>query len=240
MNGSLAELPALVRGVCDGVADLEGVDVAICPPNVYLSKVIDLATGSAVEVGAQNLAAEPPGAYTGETAGEMLTDLGCALVLVGHSERRTLYGENNELVGRKFVRALECGLKPVLCIGETQAERESEQTEDVVGAQLDAVLQTAGAAGVEAGVIAYEPVWAIGTGLTASPEQAQAVHAFIRERIAAMSKPVAEGVRILYGGSVKPGNAAQLCQMPDIDGGLIGGAALVAEDFVGICQATVN
>ena len=235
MNGSLSDLSSLVGGICEGCVGGQQTEIAICPPFVYLSKVIELVAGSAVGVGAQSLANEKPGAFTGEVAGEMLRDIGCRYVIVGHSERRSLYGEDSQLVANKYARALACGLTPILCVGEQQSDRESGATETVVGAQLQAVLDTSGAQGVGQGIIAYEPVWAIGTGLTATPDEAQAVHAFIRGTVAKHSATVADRIQILYGGSVKPGNAAELFAMPDIDGGLIGGAALVAEDFLGIC-----
>jgi triosephosphate isomerase len=167
----------------------------------------------------------------------MLTDFGCAYVIVGHSERRQYHGEDDELVARKYARAVEHGLVPILCVGETLEQRERGEMERVVAAHVDGVINLSGVEAFSKGVIAYEPVWAIGTGVTATPEQAQEVHAFIRERIAARNAEVAAGLRILYGGSMKPGNAAELMAQPDIDGGLIGGASLVADDFLGICQA---
>jgi len=237
MNGSLSSLSSLVGSICEGHGRKDLVDVAICPPFVYLTKVIELTRGTVVGVGGQSLAKEEPGAFTGEVAGEMLKDIGCTYVIVGHSERRSLYGEDDQRVADKYARALACGLTPILCVGEQREDRERGATESVVGAQLQAVLGTSGADGLGQGIIAYEPVWAIGTGLTATPDEAQAVHAFIRRSLATQSAAVAENTRILYGGSVKPGNAAELFAMADIDGGLIGGAALVAEDFLGICAA---
>ena len=191
-------------------------------------------------LGAQDLSEFDSGAYTGEVSGQMLAEVGCAYVLVGHSERRALFGDSDERVAAKFVAALKAGLVPVLCVGETLSEREAGSTEQVVGRQLGAALQAAGVGALERAVVAYEPVWAIGTGRTASSEQAQQAHAFLRGRIAQSDARVAAGVRILYGGSVKPGNAAELFAMPDVDGGLIGGASLVASDFLAICQAAVR
>jgi triosephosphate isomerase len=183
------------------------------------------------------LSDQAPGAFTGEIAGAMLKDFGCSMVIVGHSERRALYAESDDLVARKFRAAQQSGLIPILCVGELLSEREANQTEAVVARQLDAVVAQAGVAALATAVIAYEPVWAIGTGRTASPEQAQAVHRFIRARIAASDARIADGLRILYGGSVKASNAKELFAQPDIDGGLIGGASLNADEFVAICRA---
>ena len=177
------------------------------------------------------------GAFTGQTSAAMLNDLNCKYVILGHSERRQFYGETDQSVAGKTAKALEAGLIPIVCVGESQAEREGGITEEVVGRQLKAVLDHVGVDAFAKSVIAYEPVWAIGTGLTASPEQAQEVHAFIRGMLAAENEAVAQQCQILYGGSMKPGNAAELIANPDIDGGLIGGAALAAEDFLGICKA---
>jgi len=191
-------------------------------------------------LGAQNVSEFAPGAYTGEVSASMLAEVGCAYTLVGHSERRALFGESDIQVAAKFDAAQKAGLVPVLCVGETLAEREAGLTEKVVGRQLDAVLDAAVAGGLARALVAYEPVWAIGTGRTASSQQAQDVHAFLRERIAARDATIAAGVRILYGGSVKPANAAELFAMPDVDGGLIGGASLVANDFLAICEAAAR
>ena len=193
--------------------------------------------GTGVVLGAQNLSEHAEGAFTGEVAPSMLRDVGCTHVLVGHSERRSLYGESDAIVAAKFVAAQVAGLVPVLCVGETLAEREAGLTQEVVDRQLAAVLDAAGVAAMRQAVVAYEPVWAIGTGRTASPAQAQAVHAGIRAVLAAHDPDVAAGVRILYGGSVKPQGAEELFRQPDIDGGLVGGAALVAGDFLAICRA---
>ena len=236
MNGSLASAHALVGAILPGVGGLKS-EVAVCPPYVYLETVGALLKGSVVALGAQNVAREDPGAFTGEIAAPMLRDLGCKYVIVGHSERRALYGESDALVAEKYGRALREGLVPILCVGELLEERDAGHTEQVVARQLDAVLTRSGVADLGRGVVAYEPVWAIGTGRTATPEQAQEVHGFIRGRIAGHDPGVAAGLRILYGGSVKGSNAVGLFAMPDIDGGLIGGASLLAEDFLAICRA---
>ena len=237
MNGSTASARALLADIKAGVAAVAKCEVAVCPPFIYLPLAQAELTNTAIAWGAQNLSTEAVGAFTGEISAAMLLDCGCSYVIVGHSERRTLYGEDDQRVATKFAVALAAGLKPILCVGETLEERELGITEAVIARQLDAVIATQGASALAAGVIAYEPVWAIGTGKTATPEQAQQVHAFIRGRVAAQDASVAEGLRILYGGSMKPGNAAELMAQPDIDGGLIGGAALVASDFLGICRA---
>ncbi|MDZ7753742.1 MAG: triose-phosphate isomerase [Gammaproteobacteria bacterium] len=236
MNGSRDSAKSLVEGVVAGVQGL-GAEVAVCPPCVYLEQVGRLVDGSAVKLGAQNMAKEEPGAFTGEVAGAMLRDMGCHYVILGHSERRSLYGEDDAVVAAKTGRALADGLSPIVCVGELLDERQTGTTEVVIGRQLDAVLDAVGAAGIARGVIAYEPVWAIGTGMTATPEQAQEVHAFIRARVAKHDTGVAAGLRILYGGSVKGDNAEGLFGQPDIDGGLIGGASLKVDDFVAICRA---
>lgn len=237
MNGSTASVRELLASVQAGVGAVSKSEVAVCPPYVYVPQTQAALTGSSIAWGAQNLSIESSGAFTGEIAASMLLDFGCTYVIVGHSERRSLYGEDDALVARKFAVARAAGLKPILCVGETLEERERGVTEAVVARQLDAVIDLEGVAALADGVIAYEPVWAIGTGKTATPEQAQDVHAFIRARVAEHSGEVAQGLRILYGGSMKPGNAAELMAKEDIDGGLIGGAALVASDFLGICKA---
>ena len=237
MNGSTASARELLAGIKAGVAGVAKCEVAVCPPYVYLPLAREELVNTRIAWGAQNLSTEAVGAFTGEISAAMLLDLGCTYVIVGHSERRTLYGEDDDRVATKFAVARAAGLKPILCVGETLEEREQGITEVVIARQLDTVIGAHGAAALAAGVIAYEPVWAIGTGQTASPEQAQEVHAFIRGRIATHDAGVANDLRILYGGSMKPGNAVELMAQPDIDGGLIGGAALVASDFLGICQA---
>lgn len=237
MFGRLARNKALLEGVSAGVRDLRNTDCAVCAPFPYLAQVQTLLHGSNVAWGAQNMSQHDEGAYTGEVAAGMLVEFGCRYVILGHSERRGLYHESDETVAMKFDAALNAGLKPILCVGETLEEREAGITEEVVARQLDAILNRAGVKALGKAVVAYEPVWAIGTGKTASPEQAQAVHAFIRQRVAKLDGQVAQGLCILYGGSVKAANAAELFSMADIDGGLIGGASLVAEDFVAICRA---
>ncbi len=237
MYGRLASNQALLQGVLAGVRDLRGADYAVCVPYPYLAQVQGLLQGSNVAWGAQNLSPQEEGAFTGAVAPGMLVDFGCRYVIIGHSERRGLFHESNEIASAKFDAALKAGMTPIFCVGETLTERESGVTEKVVATQLDAVLNRAGAKSLSNAVVAYEPVWAIGTGKTATPEQAQAVHAFIRQRVAQQDSQVAQSLCILYGGSVKAANAVELFGMPDIDGGLIGGASLVAEDFVAICRA---
>ncbi|MDX8400656.1 MAG: triose-phosphate isomerase [Gallionellaceae bacterium] len=237
MYGRLASNKALLDGVLAGVRSLEGADYAVCVPYPYLAQAQSILQDSNVAWGAQNLSQNEEGAFTGAVAPGMLADFGCRYVIIGHSERRGLFHESNTSASAKFDAAQKAGLTPVFCVGETLAERESGVTEQVVATQLDAVLAHAGAAGLANAVVAYEPVWAIGTGKTASPEQAQAVHAFIRQRVAQQDSQVAQALCILYGGSVKAANAAELFAMADIDGGLIGGASLVADDFVAICRA---
>ncbi|MDD5404427.1 MAG: triose-phosphate isomerase [Sulfuricella sp.] len=237
MHGSLAENKVLLDALVPRLASLKGASYAVCVPYPYLFQAQQALQGTNIAWGAQNLSQHDKGAFTGEVSASMLVDFGCKYVLVGHSERRALYGEDDAMVAAKFVAAQKAGLTPVLCVGETLAEREGGVTEQVVARQLDAVLALAGAAGLARSIVAYEPVWAIGTGKTASPEQAQAVHAFIRSKVAEASAEVAAGLVIQYGGSVKAANAAQLFSMPDIDGGLIGGAALSADEFAAICRA---
>ena len=237
MNGTLESVTTLVEGIKAGLDSVTKAEVAVCPPFVFLDRVNQLIAGASIALGAQNVAKEDRGAYTGEIAAPMLKDVGCKYVIVGHSERRAIYGETDSLVAEKYARGLQEGLTPILCVGEFLEEREAGKTEEVVARQLDAVIEKVGIAGVGDGVIAYEPVWAIGTGRTASPEQAQDVHAFIRETLVSRDAAVAAGTRILYGGSMKGSNAEGLIGMADIDGGLIGGASLKAEEFLAICRA---
>jgi len=237
MNGTIQSAESLVKEIKAGMDRVKAAEVAICPPFVYIPVIRPIIEGTGIALGAQNLAKEDPGAFTGEVAAPMLLDFACVYVIVGHSERRAYYGESDELVAEKFVRAQKEGLIPILCVGELLEERESGKTEEVVARQLDAVIKAAGIGAFTNAVIAYEPVWAIGTGKTATPDQAQDVHAFIRNRVAQHDAAVAEKVRIQYGGSVNTGNAAELFAMPDIDGGLIGGASLKSEDFLTICAA---
>lgn len=237
MHGNLARNKALLEAVLAGVKDLRGADYGVCVPYPYLAQAQCLLLGSNIAWGAQNLSQHEQGAFTGAVAPGMLADFGCRYVIIGHSERRALFHESNEIAAAKFDAAIKFGMTPIFCVGETLQERENGVTEQVVAKQLEVVLNHAGAESVAKTVIAYEPVWAIGTGKTATPEQAQAVHAFIRQRVAQLDGKVAQDLKILYGGSMKPGNAAELMAMPDIDGGLIGGASLVAEEFVAICRA---
>jgi len=238
MFGSTAANQVLIDGIRAGLAGVPKVQVLVCPTAPYLAAVKQAAAGTALLVGAQNLAAqEKEGAFTGELQGAMLKDVGCSHVIVGHSERRALFGDTDTVVAQKVHAALAAGLVPILCVGETLAEREAGETEAVIARQLDTVLALTPVASLSTLVIAYEPVWAIGTGKTATPEQAQAVHAFIRARIAAVDAKLAGWLPILYGGSVKPDNAAQIFAQADVDGGLIGGASLKAADFLAICAA---
>jgi len=237
MHGSQAENAALLEALKPALA---GIEAVVCVPFPYLAQVQSILAGSSIAWGAQNLSEQAKGAFTGEVSASMLLDFGCKYVIVGHSERRSLYGESDELVASKYMAAQSAGLIPILCVGESLEERESGVTEAVVARQLDAVINAAGVASLAKAVVAYEPVWAIGTGKTASPEQAQAVHAFIRGKIAALDAAVADGLVIQYGGSVKAANAAELMVQPDIDGGLIGGASLVADEFVAICRAAAK
>ncbi len=236
MHGSRSMASALVAEI---VAAMPGhADVAVLPPFPYLAGLAEAHVGSGLSFGAQDLSEhEGQGAYTGEVSAAMLSELGASWVLVGHSERRQYHQESDELVARKFAAALAGGLTPILCVGETLAQREAGETEAVIARQLRAVLALNGVASFDTAVIAYEPVWAIGTGRTATPEQAQQVHAFIRSQLAAEDVMISRLTRLLYGGSVKPANAAELFAQADVDGGLIGGAALVAADFLAICAA---
>jgi len=236
MNGSRAGNAELLKGILAGM-DGRGADCAVCVPAPYLFQCEQLLAGSAVAWGAQDVATEPCGAFTGEVCAAMLQDFACRFVIVGHSERRAYHGESNQLVARKVKAALDAGLTPILCVGETLAQREAGSTDAVVGAQLGAVLELIGADAVARMVLAYEPVWAIGTGKTATPAMAQEVHAGLREKLRACNAEAAAGAQILYGGSMKPENAGELMAQPDIDGGLIGGAALKATDFLGIIRA---
>ena len=237
MNGSLASAEELLAGIKAGMADVARAEVAVCPPFPYLPIAQQLLAGTPVAWGGQDLSEQTGGAYTGEVAGSMLADFGCRYVIIGHSERRTYHGESDALVARKFAAALRCGLTPIFCVGETLAQREEDVTEQVVSRQVEAVIAEGGVEMLGQGVVAYEPVWAIGTGRTATPAQAEEVHAFIRGRIGMASGAVADKVRILYGGSMNAANAAELLAQPNIDGGLIGGASLKAGDFLTICRA---
>ena len=240
MNGSNAANAELVAGIVAGVPEGSGFSLLVCPPYPYLASVVEQTKGSAVSVGAQNVSEHEKGAFTGEVSPGMLRDLGCSHAIIGHSERRALYGETSEQVAAKFQAAQAAGITPILCVGETLEQREAGTTERVIDEQLDAVLDVAGVGAFAKAVIAYEPVWAIGTGKTATPEQAQDVHRHIRGKLEALDAGIAAGVQILYGGSMKGENAAGLLAKPDIDGGLIGGASLKAEDFLAIAEAAAR
>jgi triosephosphate isomerase len=235
MNGSLAANAGLLSGIADGLAGATAA-CAVCVPAPYLAQAQASLSATAIGWGAQDVSAHASGAYTGEVAASMLADFACRYVIVGHSERRAYHGESSELVARKTVAALGAGLTPIVCVGETLAEREAGQTDAIVRGQLGAVLALVGER-VNQIVIAYEPVWAIGTGKTATPAMAQEVHASLRAQLAEANPAAAQSVQILYGGSMKPDNAVELLAQPDIDGGLIGGAALKAADFLAIIHA---
>ena len=237
MNGSLAMVDELLGGLLQGVRQGSLVDLAVFPPFPYLQRTQEILRGSPISWGAQTLNPLPQGAHTGEISAGMLLDFGCRYVLTGHSERRTLYGESDDAVAARFTMALKAGLHPVLCVGETLQEREEGSTEAVVNRQIDAVLAANGHKAFGSATIAYEPVWAIGTGRTATPDQAQEVHAFIRDKLARLDATIGGQIRILYGGSVNHSNAAELFARKDIDGGLVGGASLKAGDFLAIRDA---
>jgi len=242
MNGSVSMAESLVDAiVAAGAADgpFDATDVLVIPPFPYIDRLRARARSGGLLLGAQDLSAHQAGAYTGEVSGSMIADVGAEYALVGHSERRQYHAESDDVVAAKFEAALVAGLKPVLCVGESRGQREAGETEAVVGAQIDAVLARCGVSGFAAAVVAYEPVWAIGTGLVATPQQAQQVHAFIRARLARHDATIAGRIQILYGGSMKPQNAADLLACEDIDGGLIGGAALKADEFIAIVMASV-
>ena len=238
MNGTLASMAPLVDAIKAGLNTELNMEVAICAPYVYVPELNHRLQGTGIAVGAQNVSEHEAGAYTGEISTAMLHDFDCRYIIVGHSERRNLYAESDALVAEKFARTQTAAMVPILCLGEQLAEREAGITEEVVARQLDAVIDKVGIAAFKQAVIAYEPVWAIGTGKTASKEQAQEVHAFIRQRLAQQNSTIAAAIRVLYGGSVKADNANELFSMADVDGGLIGGASLKAEDFLAICRAT--
>ncbi|HEY7888815.1 MAG TPA: triose-phosphate isomerase [Steroidobacteraceae bacterium] len=238
MHGTRSENARLIEEISSRYPADPVAQCIVCPPYVYLQEVGRLLRDSALLLGAQDVSADPQGAFTGEVSATMLKDIGCRYVIVGHSERRLLCRESDQLVARKFAAAHAKGLVPIFCVGEQLADRETGRTREVVARQVDAVLELSGAQALASAVIAYEPVWAIGTGRNATPEQAQEVHAFIRARIAAQDATIAEVTRILYGGSVKASNAAELFAMPDVDGGLIGGASLKADEFLAILAAS--
>jgi triosephosphate isomerase len=233
MNGNRASAESLAKGIIAGLGS-DHADIAVCVPYVYLPYVAEVVKDTALALGSQNVADQSAGAYTGEISASMLKEVGVTYALVGHSERRSYYGDTDASVAARFKQAQEQGITPVLCVGETLEEREQDKTFDVINEQLDAVIELVGIAAFDSAVIAYEPVWAIGTGKTASDEQAQEVHYYIRQYIAAKDQAIADKIQILYGGSAKPDNAKGLFAMPDIDGGLIGGASLDAESFLKI------
>jgi triosephosphate isomerase len=237
MHGTLPDNLALLDKVAAAAGGLSKAVAAVCVPFPYLAQAQSALAGSKVAWGAQNVSQHPKGAFTGEVSAGMLREFGCRYVLVGHSERRQIFGEDDAAIALKAEAVLAAGMTPIVCVGETLAERERGVTEEVVGRQLGVVADRIGASGLKASILAYEPVWAIGTGKTATPQQAQAVHAYLREFLAGRDPFVAESMPILYGGSVKAANAAELFGIQDVDGGLIGGAALVAEEFIAICQA---
>lgn len=237
LNGSKASVTALIQGLTDAAKAATNVQVAVCPPVIFLGQVESLTEGTAIAYGSQDANVNTSGAYTGENSPVMLKEFGCTYALVGHSERRQYHAESDQVVAAKFKAILENDLIPVLCIGETLEENEAGKTEAVVETQLKAVIELCGIEAIGKAVIAYEPVWAIGTGKSATAEQAQSVHAHIRSWLASQNADVAAKVQILYGGSVKAATAPELFGMPDIDGGLVGGAALVAEEFSGIIAA---
>lgn len=240
MHGSLAANLRLLEALKAAAREFAGARCAVCVPFPYLQQAHAALAGTEIALGAQNVSEHDAGAYTGEVAGAMLRDFGCRYVIVGHSERRTHYAERDAQVAAKFQAAQRAGLIPILCVGETLAERDNAETDAVVGRQLGAVLDAAGVQSLRDAVVAYEPVWAIGTGRTATPTQAQTVHEFLRAAVARQDADIAARLTILYGGSVKPANAAELFAMADVDGGLIGGASLVAEDFASICKAAAG
>ncbi len=240
MNTTASDAVDLLNALKPFLEDVEGVDVAVCPPFPYLSLISKTLEGSRILLGAQNMHHEAKGAYTGEVSPAMLKDVGCDLVILGHSERRHIFGETDETIRKKIQSALEFGLRPILCIGETLDDREADKTADVVRRQLKGCLEGFSRQDMEHIILAYEPVWAIGTGRTATPEQAEEVHRLTREWIEEQfDKKAAGSIRIQYGGSVKPGNARQLLEQPDIDGALVGGASLDAESFAAIVQAAI-
>ena len=240
MHGCLVENEKLLDSIVAGLDGLPANQFAVCVPYPYLPSVQNTLINTNVSWGAQNVSQYEKGAYTGEVSVSMLNDFGCTYVIVGHSERRALYGEDNDIVAEKYMAAQRGGLIPILCVGETLEQRDEEITEQIIQEQLMAVINKAGVGSLSKAVIAYEPVWAIGTGKTATPEQAQEVHVFIRSSVGMQGNNIAKELTILYGGSVKANNASELFAMPDIDGGLIGGASLAASDFVAICNALSN
>ena len=237
MNGTVAETESLIGALLEGDSQSDRATVLVCPPFTSLRAASKLLSGKHIKLGAQNMSEHEKGAYTGEVSAEMLLTVGVGFVILGHSERRQYHAETDELVNAKAKLALKNGLTPIICVGETLEQREAGRTKEVVGTQVEGTLAGFDAELIKGSVVAYEPVWAIGTGKTATPEMAQEVHQFIREKVGSIDKSAASVLPILYGGSVKPGNAAELLKQPDIDGALAGGASLKAEDFIGIIEA---
>jgi triosephosphate isomerase len=237
LNGTTASIETLIEGLKDGIEQVKNAEVAVCPPYVYLPEVHAKLIGTSIALGAQDVCDEDVGAFTGEVSAPMLKEVGCRYVIIGHSERRHIYHESDVLTARKFAAVKRSGLVPILCVGELLEEREQGITNQVVARQIDAVIDHEGILSFNDAVLAYEPVWAIGTGKTATPHEAQEVHAFIREHLGELEPAVADNLRILYGGSVKGSNATDLFTMNDIDGGLIGGASLKSDEFLAICKA---
>lgn len=240
MNGCLSTNEGLLEALVSGLSEAHRKNVGVLVPAPYLAQCAMRLAGSGVSWGGQDVSEHDAGAFTGEVSGAMLADFGASLVIVGHSERRARHAETNELVAAKAAAARRSGLTPIVCVGETFAEREEGNAEAIIAAQVDALIERAGLEVLRHSILAYEPVWAIGTGRTASPEQAQEMHAFIRNRISRLDQDCGAAIRVLYGGSVKASNARELFEMPDVDGGLVGGASLVASDFIAICGAAVG
>ena len=239
MNGTRHQVKELINNITSNVGN-SLVEVVVAPPSIFIDQVAELTKVTSVKLAAQNCSHECKGAYTGEVSPIMLQEFGCKYVILGHSERRQLFAERDELIAKKVKAAYDAGVTPILCVGETMAERDNQQTLQVIDRQLDAVIAVTGLEIFTQAIIAYEPVWAIGTGLSATPAQAEAVHSYIREKIAVQNMTIAESLKILYGGSVNAKNAAELFSQPNIDGGLIGGASLQAEEFVAICCYAEN
>ena len=237
MNGNRAFSHKLLHGILSGIDSVKRADVGVCVPFIFIPDAAEILMGSKVLLGSQNIADQETGAYTGEVSGAMLNEFGCKLAIVGHSERRALYSESNQLIAKRYIQSVLCGITPILCVGETLEQREKGETFAVIDEQISAVLDMADVDLLCQAVVAYEPVWAIGTGQTATADQAQDVHRFIRNRVAKLNQSIGDNLRILYGGSVKPDNASDLFAMPDIDGGLIGGASLEAGAFLSICNS---
>ena len=237
LNGSKETTKQLLEGILGGMGNVKNTEVAVCPPYIYIPQVAEQLRGSQVAWGGQNMCAQESGAYTGEISVQMLKEYGCKYVIIGHSERRAIYSESDQDIAEKFVAAIDSGLIPILCVGELLEQREADETENVIAKQINAVLSVAGIEKFAHSVIAYELVWVIGTGKTATPQQAQDVHQFIRDMLQKENAEVAQNIQILYGGSVKSDNAKELFAKTDIDGGLIGGASLTADSFLGICTA---